>query len=209
VQHEQRHTRLSSRIPASRIVSAILVALVPLICSASFPTGGWSGDWSVEIRPEGCSLETSFKDITAEADPSIDPRTYITNDPFRLYLQRSETAFSGMKGAFPPGTLFLWLQPQVWDPIAEHQRDIAGVAIGTHRFELHRPAAQPEWRFFHLAGAAANSVYDELIADRKVELVIRTERGEVLRREIPLANGKASRFRTLSKMFEACYQDRN
>ena len=142
-------------------------------------------------------------------DVTIDPEAYITNDPFRLYFLRTEAAFSGAGGEVPAGTLFLWLQPQVWDPLADNQRDIVGASIGTHELTIHRPAAQPGWRFFYLAGAAANSVYDDLIADRSIELRIQTAQGAVFERAIPLANGKKLRFRTLSRMLEECYVDRN
>jgi len=207
-QHDKQYRYRRLRGCASHVISAILLYLLPQISFSSYEKGGWIGDWSAEIRPEGCSLETRFRDITAEADPNIDPRTYITNDPFRLYFLLSEQAFLGTSGEIPPGTLFLWLQPQVWDSTAEYQRDIVGVSIGP-QFELHRPAAQPELQFFYLAGTSANSVYDDLIADRSVELVIETEQGDVFRREIPLPNGTKLRFRTLSRMLEACHQDRN
>ena len=201
--------------PASACVVAS-VLLVALICVGNSAIAGWSGDWSADIKPEGCTLETRYKDLPPQLDPTfdpapnttIDPRTYVTNDPFRLYFWRSEAAFSGANGEVPAGTLFLWLQPEVWDPIADGQRDIVGASIGKYEFSVHRPIAQPEWRFFYLAGAPATSVYEELIADHRVELTIRTE-GRDFRREIPLANGRPERFRTLSKMLRACYEDRN
>ena len=194
--------------PSSCVVATAWLSLLPPVCLGSYPVGGWSEDWSAEIRPEGCTLETQYADVKAEADPNIDPRMYITNDPFRLYFWISETTFTSANRSFSSGTLFLWVQPQVWESMAERQRDIVSVSIGDQPFELHQPIAAPSSRFFYLAGSAATSVYDDLIADRGVELVLRGEQGGVFRRKIPLANRQKGRFRTLSRMLEACYEDR-
>jgi hypothetical protein len=200
-------------VRASTVASIFVLSLIFVGHNA---TAGWAADWSAEIRSEGCTLETRFKDLPPNLDPNfdplpnttIDPQQYVTNDPFRLYFWRSEAVFSGAGGEIPAGTLFLWLQPQAWDAVADKQRDIVGVSIGRYVFEIHRPIAQPELRFFYLAGGSARSIYDELIVDHRVELTIQTEEGDVFHREIPLANGRQARFRTLSKMLEACYQDR-
>ncbi len=186
-----------------------LLFLFPAICYGSYPTGGWTGDWTAEIRPEGCTLETSYKDITAEANPNIDPESYATNDPFRLYFLLSETTFNSANDEFAPGTLFLWLQPREWESIAERQLDIVGASIGQHNFEIHHPAAMSERQFFFLSGESAHRVFADLIADRGIEINILSEQGETFHRKIPLAQRRKNRFRTLSRMLEACYEDRN
>jgi len=199
----------TTRLGVCFLLNAICLCLLPQVCESSYPTGGWDGDWTAEIRPGGCTLETHFKDITAVANPNIDQQTYVTHDPFRLFFSLTEKTFDTADAEIAPGSLILWLQPLVWENIAEHQLDIVGVSIGEQQFEIHRALARPDRSSFYLVGKSAVVVYEYLIADRQREVEIVTIKGEVFRRKIPLSKGRTLRFRTLSRMFEACYQDRN